>query len=182
MAQSSNPTTSNEVPTQPQEPAPPVSTAASTSAPVPSDLEAREKAVAIREAAADATLARAEAVAKSVEDSLKKASEISAGAQAADTTSQVSAQEKANIVTLLIQKAFSDKELGEVVPFTPAITMANNTSAGLITFEAGVEYQLPKDIVDDLVDRQSYYGRYKENLHIRTVVSQEVGQISGAGK
>lgn len=190
---------SNEVPVQEQEtpaedaapaedpqepaadPAPaPEAPAASDSA----DLDAREASIKEREDAANATLAKAEEVAAQVQESLRTAQDATSAlmAQGSEASIAASHAEKAAVVSELLQGAHGDANLGEMVKFTPMVTLSNNTKVGLVTFEKGVEYTIPEVIKQDLEARQATALTYQENLHVREEVSLNAGNISGGGK
>lgn len=152
--------------------------------------EAREKAAAEAEA-------RAEAAQKKVDQSIKEIDDKIAVLNRAKPQVGPTDQEKADVVAAQLEQAHGEQTyttyddegnetktpvMSDIQEYIPAVTLANNSSAGVIVFEKGVKYQVPKFIIEDLRRREIEHLDYKENLHIRHEEILPSGTISGGGK
>lgn len=147
------------------------------------ELEEREAKAAERERAAADALAKAQQIESRVDEKMDeinaKLAELSRDANK-DLVARTN-QEKADLVARLQNEAYGDRA-GELEDFTPLVSMANVTQAGVISYERGISYQVPKQVKEDLQRRQADHLDYKENLHIRNENILPSGTISGAGK
>lgn len=198
------------VPTQTQEPKAPTDDTQDTpqDAPEPTsvaseeaisrreqEIEAREQALAAREKAAEDAVNSANALIARVDERMgeidKKLAEVNRDVN--KDAMQRTSQEKSDLVTKLQDLAYADASytnesgetivvLSDIIEYTPLVTLANNTNAGMIVYEKGIKYLVPQCIVDDLRVRESTHLDYKENLHIRNDNVLNSGTISGGGK
>jgi hypothetical protein len=155
------------------------------------NAEAREQAAAEAEAKAKAAEDKVNAALKQIDDKLAV---LNRAAPATGPTDQ----EKADFVTMQLEQAHGDDTysvydddhnetkvpvMSDIQDYTPAVTLANITQkSGVIVFEKGVNYRVPKFIIDDLRRREIEHLDYKENLHIRHEDILPSGTISGGGK
>jgi hypothetical protein len=174
--QSTNiPKTDTPAPTQPN----PVQ-----NGPTPEELAAREAALVEREKAAADALTQAQSIEQRVNEKLEKLdSQVAALNRdvSKDAVTRTN-EEKADLVEKLQDFAYEGQDVGELVDFTPTVNLANVTNAGVIGYERGLTYRVPKKVVEDLLRRQTDFMNYQEDLHVRNVNILDSGTISGAGK
>lgn len=146
-------------------------------------LDARKAELDDREEAANAVLRKAEEVSASIDE---KASAFSASVERAqnqqgDALKQNNA-EKARVVADLHERAYPNRDLGELKEYIPRVTLTTVSPAGDIVYEKGVPYMVPNLIRDDLLRRETENTEYQEKTHIREEISLNAGRISGGGK
>lgn len=148
------------------------------------ELDAREARLKEQEQAQTAVQARMD---KRLDEIDAKLAQISQDDKV--TLANRTAQEKAAIVEKQLVLAFANDDgefpaaLGDAVVYKPVVTLSNNTSAGLITFEKGITYNnVPQEIVNDLQERAERWIAYQESLHVRDDQVLNSGTISGGGK
>lgn len=150
----------------------------------PKDLEKREAELAKKEKAAQEALDKVAEAESRVDEKLAemdaKIAELTRDAQK-DLVTRTT-EEKAALVTRLQNEAYAGQKVGELQDYTPLVTLANITQAGVIVYEKGITYEVPKAIVTDLRRRESEHLDYKENLHVRREDIMPSGTISGGGK
>ncbi len=161
-------------------------------------LEARkrEKELAEREAVVKAAEERVAAAEKRIDDKLQQMDDALAKVARSNDPEEVVLrlnEQKVAIVHKLQRVAYADQEVendrGEMVPvlsdmveYTPRVNLANITQAGVIGYEKGLTYKVPRAIKEDLTRREAEHLDYRENLHVRNEDVIYAGKISGGGK
>lgn len=153
------------------------------------DLEKRAADLAEREAALNKKEADVAAIEARVDEKLgdvdRRIAELTRDSSKDAVTKNN--EEKADMVKRQQALAYVDEDgnpidLGELVDYTPLVTLANVSNAGTIVYEKGIKYSVPQQIVDDLRRREVEHLDYKENLHVRHDDLLNSGTISGGGK
>lgn len=70
---------------------------------------------------------------------------------------------------------------GATKTFTLDHEMVNSTKDGLKRYKPDVPYTLDAHTADDLMRRDKEYADYQRNIHVRQVMVQPIGTISGNG-
>lgn len=148
------------------------------------ELQAREAALEARENAVKEAESRVTELDAKIDKRLEQIDARIAALSRNDKAPVVNNQEKADIVTALLEAAYEKQPeaLADPIEYTPMVTMANLTAAGTIVFEKGIKYLVPRGIVEDLERRQIEHLDYRENLHVHNVDILDSGTISGGGK